>query len=303
MAKVLIAGGTGLIGSRLSLLLTEKGYQVSHLSRNPKSDSPYPAYHWDPAKGVMDENAIVESDYIINLAGAGIADARWTDARKKLIINSRVQGNHLLLKTLQETGHSPKAFISGAAIGYYGDRGEQEVWEEDGPGIGFLSESCIQWEKSIQAIMQTDIRTVAIRIGLVLSTQGGALEKMLLPLYALTSTYFGNGQQWYSWIHIDDLCRQFIFALENKEMSGIYNGVSPHPARNKTIAQQLPKAKGVPAVILPAPALALRVAMGEMADAVLTSTKVSADKILAAGFKFEHPELTEALKHLLKEGM
>lgn len=303
MAKVLIAGGTGLIGSRLSLLLTEKGYQVTHLSRNPKSDSPYPAYHWDPSKGVMDENAIVESDYIINIAGAGIADARWTDARKKLIINSRVQGNHLLLTTLQETGHSPKAFISGAAIGYYGDRGEQEVWEEDGPGIGFLPESCTQWEESIQAIMQTGIRTVAIRIGLVLSTQGGALEKMLLPLYALTSTYFGNGQQWYSWVHIDDLCRQFIFALENKEMSGIYNGVSPNPARNKTIAQQLPKAKGVPAIILPAPALALRVAMGEMADAVLTSTKVSADKILAAGFKFEHPELTETLKHLLKEGM
>lgn len=301
MAKVLIAGGTGLIGSRLSLLLTEKGYQVTHLSRSPKPDSTYPTYHWNPAKGIMDQTAVLESDYIINLAGAGIADARWTAARKKLIINSRVQGNRLLLKTLQETGHSLKAFLSGAAIGYYGDRGEQEVWEEDGPGIGFLPESCVQWEESIQPLMKSDIRTVVIRIGLVLSTQGGALEKMLLPLYALTSTYFGNGQQWYSWVHIDDISRQFIFALENEEMSGIYNGVAPNPARNKTIAQQLPKAKGVPAVVVPAPAIALRIAMGEMADAVLTSTKVSADKILAAGFEFEHPDLPEALKHLLKQ--
>lgn len=300
MSKVLIAGGTGLIGSRLSHLLSEKGYQVSHLSRSIGGDPPYPTYHWDPMKGQIDEDAVAQADYIINLAGAGIADARWTAARKKLIIDSRVKGNECLLKAFQDREKPLKAFLSGAAIGYYGDRGEQELWEEDGPGIGFLSESCVAWERSIELIRShTSIRTVAIRIGLVMSTQGGALEKMLLPLNALTSTYFGNGQQWYSWIHIEDLCQQFIFVLENKATEGIYNGVAPNPVRNKTLAKVLPKAKGIPAVVIPAPSLALRVAMGEMADAVLTSAKVSSDKIQQAGFQFEHPELEEALRHLI----
>lgn len=301
MSKVLIAGGTGLIGSRLSQLLSEKGYQVSHLSRSTGGDAQYPTYHWDPMKGQINQDAVAQADYVINLAGAGIADARWTDARKQLIIDSRVKGNALLLQVFQQLTEPPKAFLSSAAIGYYGDRGEQELWEEDGPGIGFLSESCIEWERSIEAIRnKTKIRTVAIRIGLVMSTQGGALEKMLLPLHALTSTYFGNGQQWYSWIHLDDLCRLFIFILENEETEGVYNGVAPKPARNKTIAKVLPKAKGVPAIVLPAPSIALRIAMGEMADAVLTSAKVSAEKIQKAGFKFEHPELEEALRHLIK---
>lgn len=304
MSKVLIAGGTGLIGSRLSHLLSKKGYQVSHLSRSLEGDHRYPTYHWDPLKGQIDQNAVEQADYVINLAGAGIAEARWTDARKKLIIDSRVKGNQCLLKAFQEVKTPPKAFLSSAAIGYYGDRGEQDLWEEDGPGMGFLSESCIAWERSIDRIRsQTQIRTVAIRIGLVMSTQGGALEKMLLPLKALTSTYFGNGKQWYSWIHLDDLCRQFIFVLENPKTEGIYNGVAPHPVRNKTMAQLLPKAKGVPAVVLPAPTLALRVAMGEMADAVLTSSKVSADKIQQAGFHFEHPELEEALRHLIRNDL
>ncbi|MEZ5039842.1 MAG: TIGR01777 family oxidoreductase [Saprospiraceae bacterium] len=303
MTNVLIAGGTGLIGNRLSQLLTDKGYRVLHLSRNPKSNSTYPTYYWDPAKGQIDEAAILQADYIINLAGAGIADAPWTAARKKLIIDSRVQGNELLLSIFKTLGHQPKAFLSGAAIGYYGDRGEQLLTEEDGPGEGFLSESCIQWEESIKQIMHTGIRTVAIRIGLVLSTQGGALAKMLLPLYGLTSTYFGNGQQWYSWIHIDDLCRLFIFALEKENISGIYNGVAPNPVRNKTLAKQLPKAKGVPALVVSAPAFVLRTLMGEMASAVLTGTKVSAQKIMEAGFVFAHPQSEEALQHLLQQDL
>ncbi|MBX2876673.1 MAG: TIGR01777 family oxidoreductase [Saprospiraceae bacterium] len=300
MMKVLIAGGTGLIGSRLSHLLTKGGYEVAHLSRKIGGNPQYPTYHWDPMKGVIDQDIVSQVDFVINLAGAGVADARWTAARKQLIIDSRVKGNELLLHAFEELAKPPKAFISSAAIGYYGDRGEQEVMEDDGPGIGFLPESCVAWEKSIELIRnKTSIRTVAIRIGLVMSTQGGALEKMLLPLHALTSTYFGNGQQWYSWIHLDDICRQFIFAMENEEMEGVYNGVAPNPARNKTIAKVLPKAKGVPAAVIPAPSLALRLAMGEMADAILSGTKVSAAKILKAGFEFEHPELEAALKHLI----
>ncbi|NRB53771.1 MAG: TIGR01777 family protein [Saprospiraceae bacterium] len=300
MKKVLIAGGTGLIGSRLSYLLTQSGYEVAHLSRKIGGNPQYPTYHWDPMKGVIDQDIVSQVDYVINLAGAGIADARWTAARKKLIIDSRVKGNELLLSAFQELSDPPKAYISSAAIGYYGDRGEQEISEEDGPGIGFLSESCVAWEKSIEQIRnKTKIRTVAIRIGIVMSTQGGALEKMLLPLLAYTSTYFGNGQQWYSWIHIEDICRQFIFALENEKMEGVYNGVAPNPARNKTIAKVLPKAKGITAAVVPAPSLALRLAMGEMADAVLTGTKISAAKIQAAGFQFEHPYLEEALRHLI----
>ena len=290
MKKVLIAGGTGLIGSRLSYLLTQSGYEVAHLSRKIGGNPQYPTYHWDPMKGVIDQDIVSQVAYVINLAGAGIADARWTAARKKLIIDSRVKGNELLLSAFQELSDPPKAYISSAAIGYYGDRGEQEISEEDGPGIGFLSESCVAWEKSIEQIRnKTKIRTVAIRIGIGMSTQGGALEKMLLPLLAYTSTYFGNGQQWYSWIHIEDICRQFIFALENEKMEGVYNGVAPNPARNKTIAKVLPKAKGITAAVVPAPSLALRLAMGEMADAVLTVPKFQLRRYKQQDFSLSIP--------------
>ena len=299
---VLIAGGTGLIGSRLSLLLTEKGYNVLHLSRKKNLHAEYPAYAWDLDQMTIDEEAIMRSDVVINLAGAGIADKPWTQERKQLIIDSRVKSNRLLLESFDRLGNKPDVFLPASAIGYYGDSGEQWVDENSEHGDGFLSKSVQIWEQPIlEAISSRDIRTVAIRIGLVLSAQGGALPKMLLPLRFFLGTYFGNGNQWYSWIHIDDLCNMFIWAIENKELKGIYNGVAPTPERNKAFIRSLGKARGWPFLLLPAPAFGLRLFLGEMAQAVLISTKVSAEKIKKSGFPFKFVDLGEAVKDLLKK--
>jgi len=298
MPTVLIGGGTGLVGSRLSERLEAKGYTVLHLSRTANLAARFPAYHWDVEAGTIDPEAVKQADYVINLAGAGIADKPWTQARKELIISSRTETTALLRRSFTDLEHRPQAFISGAAIGYYGDRGDTVLTEEAQPGEGFLSESCVAWEKAIEQVSATGIRTVGIRIGVVLTPKGGALEKMLLPLKAGVSTYFGSGKQWYSWIHIDDLCDLFIHALEQGSMQGFYNGVAPNPVRNKELARTLLSASAKKGLVLPAPAFVLRIAMGEMADVVLQSTRVSSEKTEHTGFIFQYPELEPALVDL-----
>lgn len=301
MSTVLIAGGTGLIGQRLSHLLKEKNYEVLHLSRHKDLGAEFPAYQWDLKKGSIDEAAIEKADYIVNFAGAGIADKPWTKARKQLIIDSRVDSTLLLKKYIEKKKNPLKAFVSASAIGFYGDQGEQLMKENDPPGSkGFLSESVQLWENAIQQVQETGVRVAAIRIGVVLSTKGGALEKILLPFKFFNGAYFGDGQQWMSWIHIDDLCRIFIEAIENEQFRGFYNGVAPHPFRNKELVLSIKKALDQPAVVLPVPEFALRLALGQMADTIFESTKVSSEKIENAGFKFQHPYLEPALRDLLE---
>lgn len=300
MKTVLIAGGTGLIGQRLSQILREQGYDVLHLSRAAKPDAEFPAFAWDLEKNTIDENAVQRADVVINLAGAGIADGRWTEKRKQVIIESRVKSANLLLQTFQKLNKKPQAYLSSAAIGYYGNRGDEMMTEDANPGKGFLTESCLEWEKSIEAVAATGIRTVGLRIGVVLSKKGGALEKMLIPLNFFVSTYFGNGQQWYSWVHIDDVCRMFLFAIEKEQLNGFYNAVAPNPARNKEFAKKLGQASGRPALVLPVPAFLLRLIFGEMADTILFSTRVSSQKAERTGFEFRYPHLVEALKDILK---
>lgn len=301
MSTILIAGGTGLVGKHLSQMLQAAGHTVQHLSRKQDLRAKFPAYAWDLSKKTIDQAAVDKADYIINLAGAGIADERWTPERKRLIISSRVDTT-LLLKSAIERRPTPlKAFISASAVGFYGSRGDQLLTESDVTGKdSFLAESVARWEQAVEKIAQTGLRTVVIRIGVVLSTRGGALEKMLIPFRFFNATYFGNGQQWMSWVHIDDICRMFIEAIENEQYNGIYNGVAPNPFRNRDLVCELRKALDKPAILLPAPEIALRLAMGEMADVVFESTRVSSKKIEAAGFKFRFPELLPALKDLLR---
>lgn len=301
MQTILIAGGTGLVGSRLSDLLTEKGYKVTHLSRRANPSAKYKTYQWDLNKNHIEEAALQKANVVINLAGAGIADKRWTAARKQLIIDSRVKSNELLANLLPNYPNI-KTYISASAIGYYGDRPADEVLKENAsPGqTGFLAESVKAWEASIQKVAATDIRTVILRIGIVLSTKGGALEKLLIPFNFWMGTYFGDGKQVYSWIHIDDMCRQFIKAIENNEMNGTYNGVAPKPVSNKVFTELAAKAIDKSAAILPAPTFAMRLAMGEMADVVLTGSNVSSEKIEKVGFVFEFPELEGAIRDLVK---
>jgi uncharacterized protein len=298
MKNILIAGGTGLVGLHLSRLLKSKGYNVSHLSRQQNKNAEFPAFKWDIEKESIDESAFLSSDYIINLAGSGIADKRWTDERKKDIIQSRTKSTLLLKKYLSNTSHSIKAYISASAIGYYGERGDELVTEESPQGQGFLAESTFAWENAIEEVRKTGIRTVGLRIGIVLSTEGGALEKMLIPFSLRTGIYFGNGEQWYSWIHIDDICNMFVWAIETETAKGYYNAVSPNPLSNYVLTQAISEAKGGGYLLAPAPSFGLRLAMGEMADVVLNSTKVSSWKIVNEGFKFQYPEAVMALKDL-----
>ena len=299
MAQVLIAGGTGLIGQRLSELLQEKAYTVTHLSRRRNMDADFPAYAWDLKEGTIDQEAIEKADYIINLAGAGIADSRWTNARKRLIIDSRVDAAALLKKYIQNHRPNLKAYVSATAIGYYGERGDTLLTEEATAGdSGFLAESVRAWEKAIEGVAETGIRTLGIRVGLVLSLKGGALSKMVTPAKLGANTYFGAGKQWYAWVHIDDICRLFIHALETESMQGFYNGTAPNPVRNKDFAKTLGVVLHRP-ILIPAPAFGLRLAMGEMADVVLTSARVIPERTSKTGFQFKFPALEGALRDLL----
>lgn len=300
MKTVLIGGGTGLVGARLSLMLEEKGYKVLHLSRRQNLSARFPAYTWDPLKGTIDMEAVEKTDVIVNLAGAGIADARWTEKRKQLIIDSRVKSTRLLKTAIQKSNGRQEAFISAAAVGFYGDRGEEILTEASAPGEGFLSESCVEWEKAIAEPVADHLRTVWLRIGIVLSAKGGALEKILIPVRFGIGGYFGDGRQWYSWIHLDDLCRMFIYALENQELRGVFNAVAPAPVRNKDLVIATGTALGKSLLMIPGPEFAMRLAMGEMADTIFSSTRVSADKIRQTGFSFNFPELLPAISDLVK---
>jgi uncharacterized protein len=298
MKKILIAGGTGLIGKHLSQLLKNNGYEVTHLSRRANPNAEFPTYAWQPEAGTFDKKAFDEADAIINLAGAGIADKLWSKERKKEIIESRTSGNALIANYLRSNNHSIQTYISASAIGFYADRGDELMTETTTVGKGFLAESTAAWEQAIQEVAATNVRTVALRIGVVLSPEGGALQKMLLSFMFRLGVYFGNGQQWTSWIHRADLCNIFLWALQNQDIKGIYNAVAPTPISNYDLTKAISVAKGGGYLMLPTPSFALRLGMGEMADVVLGSTKVSSQKIENQGFIFRFPKVAEALKDL-----
>lgn len=295
---ILIGGGTGFVGMPLSHALAERGYVVRHLSRSADPDSPYETFVWDVMNGTIDDRAFAGVDYIMNLAGAGIADGRWTTKRKQIIIRSRTESTGLLADAMARLGIKPKLYLSASAVGYYGDRGEAVMTEDDEPGHGFLSRSCVLWEDAVAEIERIGVPTFVNRTGIVLHPGGGALEKMLLSLNVNVSTYFGSGEQFYSWIHLEDIVGIYIHAIE-RGLTGTFNGVAPNPVRNKQLAQTLGPAMGKKALVVPAPAFAMKVAMGEMSHTVLDSTRCSAEKIEAAGYAFRHPELSQALTDLL----
>ncbi len=303
---ILIAGGTGLIGQRLSEMLTKRGYKILHLSRKADKNALYPAYFWNPATGKIDETVLDKADYIIQLAGAGIADRLWSKARKQLIIESRVQSNELIANTLRQYPHHVKAYIAASAIGFYGDRPAAEILEEtSGAGSGFLTESTVAWERAIESVTQNyqneRIRGVTIRVGIVLSTEGGALPKMMLPFWFRMGNSLGNGQQMMSWIHMDDICEMFIKSIQDTQMKGIYNGVAPAPVSHKTFIKAIGEAKGGWYAYLPVPAFLLRLGLGEMADVVLNGNGVSSQKIENQGFVFQYKTIASALSQLLKK--
>jgi len=291
---ILIAGGSGLVGSRLTQRLQKDGHEVRWLSRRQKEEAK--TYLWNTDNEYINEDAFEGVEAIVNLAGAGIADGRWTNSRKKLLIESRTKTAALLDQYISKLNLSPDIYINASAIGYYGDRGSELLNEEHSAGTGFLSECCQAWEDAAHQI-QGDFPKAILRIGVVLSTKGGALEKMLLPLKMRTNTYFGDGNQYMSWIHIDDMCGIIQYLIDNPS-SGTYNCVASHPQINKALVDQVAEGMDISAIKVPAPAFALRLAMGEMADVVLESTRVANAKIRQLGYNFEFQSVEEAVRDL-----
>jgi uncharacterized protein (TIGR01777 family) len=300
MATVLITGGTGIVGKHLSNKLKEKGYSVAILSRAIHLATDTLTYTWNIEKKEIEEAAIKTADYIIHLAGVNIGDKRWTSKRRQLIIDSRVKSGQLIFDKVKENKNKLKAFISASAIGYYGTIISDKIFSEtDPPSNDFLGETCRQWEQSADKFDKLGIRTVKIRTGIVLSSQGGVLEKMILPIRAGIGSPIGSGKQYMPWIHIDDLCNIYIKAIEDEEMTGAYNAVSPDFITNRdfmmTLARLLKKPFWFPAI----PGLLLKLIFGRMSEILLKGSSVSSEKIIAAGYKFRFTNLKSALADLL----
>ena len=299
MKTILIAGGTGLVGQLLAQTLKDEGYKIRLISRSKPVNSVFPTFLWNVEKGVADGNAFKEVDIVINLAGSGVADKLWTERRKKEITESRVKSNQLLAYCFKNY-HRPALYLSAGAIGFYGDRDNEILTEEHAAGDDFLSESCTAWENAVFETADQDTRLVLFRIGIVLSPRGGALQKMLLPWKMGISTSFNPGNQWYSWIHEEDLVRLFVFAIQNEQVKGIYNAVAPNPERMYDFAKAMKEQSNLPwRMIWSIPFTLLTTAMGEMSTVLTNSARVSSEKIINEGFQFTFKKMDEALKNLI----
>lgn len=296
--NILIAGGTGLVGQVLCKKLQDQGYNVALLSRSASSKSD--RFYWNPEKVEVDPSAIAFADVIINLAGANVAQ-RWTEAYKQEITNSRTRSNEVLIAACRRQQKWPHVYLSAGGMNFYGDSQDKILSEELPPGKkGFLPESCVSWEKSVQAWGDFGVRYVQFRIAIVLSTKGGALPKMAMTLPLRILPMFGNGRQWYSWVHIEDLADMFIYALNNQNMLGIYNAGSPDPRRLNDFLKELARANDLQAIYPSVPVFALKLGLGDMSETVLSSVRLSVEKLLQTGFKYQFPELKAALKDLYR---
>lgn len=296
MKNILITGGTGLIGRELQRLLKEKGYETAVLSRSRRSGDDR-TFYWDYEKGILDEEALSFADAIIHLAGENISARRWKPEQKKRILESRLKTTDLLVGKIMDLEKKPEVFISASAVGYYGST--LLPWsfhEENDPGEGFLADVTAQWEISSMPIDVMAIRRVVLRTGVVLSEKGGALPQMMAPVKRGLGAPIGSGKQIVSWISLEDLVNLYVFALENQQVSGIYNAVAPKPLNNKTFMKTLARHLHRPFFLPPVPGFVMKIMFGEMASILLKGQGVSADKVMAAGFSFQHKTLEEFLE-------
>ncbi|MYD72176.1 MAG: TIGR01777 family protein [Acidobacteria bacterium] len=285
---VLLTGGTGFIGSRLKTRLEELGHTVRVVSRGPGGD-----VTWDPD---AIREAVSASDAVLHLAGENVIGRRWTARQKERLRESRVDTTQLLAQAVADAG--PAVFVTASAIGYYGFSTFRRFTERDGAGDDFLAQLSVEWEAARQPAIDAGVRTATIRIGVVQHPGGGALGKMLLPFRLGVGGPVGSGEQWISWIHMDDLLAMFEWAITNDQVSGVYNGTAPNPATNLAFSRTLGRVLRRPAV-LPAPSFALRLALGEAAELLVQGQHVLPERALAEGFEFHFPEVEPALRDLL----
>lgn len=302
MSKVLVTGGTGAVGSHLIPALIKAGYEVNVVGRASSARLPEGAnyFQWDLAKHTMPTQCLEGVDHIVHLAGAGIADQRWTEQRKRIILDSRTVPLLLIRKTLREMKKTVSTVVSASGIGYYGANTSDKVFIEDAePASDFLGTTCTAWEDAVSYLADGADREVRLRTGVVLMQEDGALPKLVAPAKFGMGAPLGTGNQWMPWIHIDDLVALYIKAIECKQMSGSYNAVAPDQLRNQDFVRMINSILNRPNLAPKVPAIALKALLGEMAQLLTEGSRVSAKKILEAGFRFKYPEARPALVNLL----
>ncbi|KMQ69033.1 hypothetical protein ACM39_07100 [Chryseobacterium sp. FH2] len=296
---VLITGANGLVAQELSKII-DKEYDVRFLTRKKRQNN---EYEWNVKKQIIDESAFENISHIIHLAGANISEQRWTDERKKELISSRVDSANLLLTTLRKKNIKLKSFISASGINYYGTKTTDKIFtEEDLPGNDFLSEVVVLWERAADDFKEQNLaeRVVKIRTAVVLSDKDGALKKMLFPIKNYIGSPLGSGQQYMPWIHIKDICLIYELALKNSDIDGAYNATSPQHTTNENLTKQIAAVLQKPLFMPNIPGFILKFLFGELASALLEGSRASSQKIQNAGFRFEFPDLKQALEDLLR---
>ncbi len=298
--RIVVTGASGLVGKRLCAELERDPVEVIRAVRRPIGPQPN-ELSWNPDFNQIESAKLEGVDAVVHLAGENISEHRWTDAFKRRIRESRLRGTRLISETIAKLASKPRTFVCASAIGYYGNRGDETLTESAAPGDDFLAEVCREWEAACQPARDAGIRVVNLRIGVVLSAEGGALKKMLTPFKLGLGGKIGSGRQWMSWIAPDDLSSILQFALANESLSSPANAVTPNPVTNVEFTKTLGRILGRPTVF-PMPAFAAKLAFGEMADALLlSSTRVVPQTLTQAGYQFKYAELEPALRHLLRK--
>jgi uncharacterized protein len=298
--KYLITGGSGLIGSEITKILLEKKEVVNWLTSSKKEKKDVNSFNWNINKNQLDENCFLDVDVIFHLAGAGIADKKWSDERKKELIESRIKSTQLLFEYLKLMKNKPKTIVCSSAIGIYKNQNDNLLNEESESGSDFLADLTNQWEIAVNKFEDIGIRVVKLRIGIVLSRNGGYLKSIAAPIKYGFAAALGTGKMITSWIHITDLANLFLFAAKNDEMNGVYNAVAPNPVTNYQMTKQIAKALNRPFFLPNVPAFILKLVFGEMSSVILMSQNVSSKKTEKSGFEFKFIYLIDALRNIYK---
>jgi uncharacterized protein (TIGR01777 family) len=296
MRRVVITGGTGLVGMHLSALLEKEKYDVVHLSRNRRPEERFNSYHWEPESGYCDKDAFKDGDTVIHLAGANIGEKRWTAQRKRVIISSRTETARLIYDASVASGIRPDAFITASGKDIYGSGISEKIYKEtDPPGTDFMAETCRLWEAAADPFEAAGVRVVKIRTALVLAPEGSAISKLKAPARAGLIIRLGTGRQYFPWIHIDDLCNVYLKAVTDSTMSGSFNASAPDHITHDMLMSAIARQKHLPVFLPHVPKWLLHLILGEMSVVLTTGSRISPDRLISSGFEFRYPDIDQAL--------